>query len=94
MKELTLNRLAERVMVIGSAGVLVAVVAATDGRARERLTTLLTRDGVTELTTAGASLHRTMLTLAETAGYHSSENGFLVAFGLTAVVLFVLMFRM
>jgi hypothetical protein len=94
MAELRLNPLAERIMVAGSFSVLIAAVAAVDGTVRERVAALLTRDGFTELTVAGARLHGTMRTIAETVGYHGAENGVLVAFGLTALVLFVLMFRM
>ena len=95
MKEVTAyGRVAERAMVIGTGGILVAYAAAADDRARGQLIRLLSRDGLNEITTAVAPVHRFMQTAAETAGIHGSESGVLIAFGLTAVVLFVLMFRM
>jgi len=94
MKEVTYSRVAERAMVIGTGGLLVAYAAAVDDRARGQLTRLLSRDGLNELTAAIAPVHRFVHTAAETAGVHGSASGVFVAFGLTAIVLFVMMFRM
>ena len=92
--EVTYSRLAERAMVIGSSGLLVGYVVVVDDRSRDQLTRLLSRDGLSQVSAAAASAQRILQTAAETAGIHGSDSGVLIAFGLTALVLFVMMFRM
>jgi len=93
MAELRLNRLAERVMVMGGGGVLVGGVAALDDTVRGRLVGVVTGDMLTELSMAGMRMHRGVRTVAEMVGYQTTEHGSLTLFAVAALVLFVLTFR-
>ena len=93
MAELGLNRLAERVMVMGSGGVLVGGVAVLDDTVRGRLIGIVSGDLLTELSMAGMPLHRAVRTVTEMVGYQTTQNGTLTVFAVAALVLFVLTFR-
>ena len=94
MTELRLNRLAERIMVVGTGCILIAAVAAMDEGVRGRLTGVFKGDALLQLTTAGMALQHLVQSVSETVGYQSAENAPLVLFGLAGLALFTFMIRM
>src|SRR6476469_10728298 len=84
MTELMLNRMAERIMVFGGGCVIVGGMAAVDETVRNRVTSVLTGGGISELSVAGASLHHTLLSTFDTIGYHGSTHAPLTFFAVAA----------
>lgn len=93
MTGLSIERLFERVMVAGSACVLLGAAAVLDDRVRDRATGVFADTAMSELTAARQHVERAFQYAADTVGYQSSENGTLVFFVVAATVLFVIMLR-
>jgi hypothetical protein len=89
----SLERLFERLMVIGSAFVLLGAAAVLDTRVRDRATGVFAGTAMSELSAARDLVTRSLQQAADTVGYQSSENGTLVFFVVAAAILFVVMLR-
>ncbi len=93
MTELMVNRIAEKMMVVGGGCVLVGGMAAVDDTVRMRVAGVLRGEGFAELSVAGATLQHTVRTTFDTIGYHGATHGPLTFFAVAACVLFILMFK-
>ena len=90
---LSFEKLFERCMVAFAAFVLIGAAAVLDDRVRDRATGVFAGTAMTELAAARDLATRTFHQAANTAGYHSSQNGMLVFFVVAALILFVVMLR-
>lgn len=93
MTGFSIDRLFERVMVTGSAFVLIGAAAVLDDRVRDRATGVFAGSAISELTAARDQLARAFQQAADTVGYQSSEHGTLMFFVVAAGFLFVLAVR-
>jgi hypothetical protein len=89
----SLERLFERLMVVGSGFVLLGAAAVLDDRVRDRATGVFAGTAMSELSAARDMVTRSLQQAADTVGYQSSENGTLVFFVVAAAILFVVMLR-
>jgi hypothetical protein len=87
------HRLTESLLSAGGLCVLVAGTAAISSEAREHLLNVVSGDRASELATIAAPAHRAALVVAATLRDVHAAPGSVLAFGLGAVVLFILMIR-
>jgi hypothetical protein len=93
MTSFSVDRLFERMMVAGSAFVLLGAAAVLDDRVRDRATGVFAGSALSELTMARDQVGRALQQAADTVGYQSSEHGTLVFFAVAASILFFAMLR-
>src|SRR5262249_7653101 len=86
-------RLTETVLGVGSLFGLVAGAALINDEVRHHLMNLVSGDSATEWMTIAAPAHRAAVAVASTFGDVKAAPSSVVAFGLGALVLFILMFR-
>lgn len=93
MTGFSVERLFERMMVAGSAFVLLGAAAVLDDRVRDRATGVFAGSAMSELSAAHEQVQRAIQQAADTVGYHSGEHGTLVFFVVAATILFFVMLR-
>ena len=93
MTGFSVERLFERMIVAGSAVVLLGAAAVLNDRVRDRATGVFAGSAMSELTAAREQVARALQSAADTVGYQSSEHGTLVFFVVAASVLFLLILR-
>jgi len=93
MTDFSLERLFERLMVGGSAFVLLGAAAVLDDRVRDRATGVFAGSAMGELTAARDQVARVVHQAATTVGYQSEVHGMLMVFVVAAGVLCVLALR-
>ena len=93
MTSFSVDRLFERMMVAGSAFVLLGAAAVLDDRVRDRATGVFAGSALSELEMARGHVERALQQAADTVGYQSSEHGTLVFFVVAASILFFVMLR-
>ena len=89
----SVERLFERLMVAGSAFVLLGAAAVLDDRVRDRATGVFAGSAMSELTAAHVHVTRALQQATDTVGYQSIEHGTLVFFVVAASMLFLLVLR-
>lgn len=93
MTSFSVDRLLERVMVAGSAFVLLGAAAVVDDRVRGRAGEVFAGSALSELMAAREHVARALQQAADTVGYQTSEHGTLVFFVVAASILFLVMLR-
>jgi hypothetical protein len=93
MTGFSVERLFERMMVAGSAVVLLGAAAVLNDRVRDRASGVFAGSAMSELTVAREQVARALQQAADTVGYQSSEHGTLMFFVVAASVLFLLILR-
>ena len=93
MTSFTVDRVLERVMVAGSAFVLLGAAAVVDDRFRGRAGEVFAGSAMGDLTAGREYVERALQQAANTVGYQSSEHGTLVFFVVAATILFFVMLR-
>ena len=93
MTGFSVDRMLERVMVVGSAFVHFGAAAVVDDRVRGRAGEVFAGNAFSELMAAREQVERALQQAADTVGYQSSEHGTLVFFVVAASILFLVMLR-
>ena len=93
MTSFSIERLFERLVVAGSAFVLLGAAAVLDDTVRDRATGVFAGSAMSELSAARDHVTRAMQQAADTIGYQSTEHGTLVFFVVAASILFLVMLR-